>query len=124
MSVCNMHYKRLPLCQYQLLEALFRARTTPIQMPADSFHPVDYFFITLLFASLEQFFGDRSVNMPYVIKMTGFGPIFSDPFSNAFVSVGYNTEIASPANRMKSKHCFAPCTPIAWLLPASPYLAL
>ena len=89
MSVSNMHHKRLPLCQNQLLKPLFGACGTPVQMSSNSFYPVCYFFITLLLASLHQFFSDGSGHVPYIIKMTGFGMVFTDPLRNAVVSVGY-----------------------------------
>jgi hypothetical protein len=87
MSIGNMHHKRLPLCQYKSLEALFSARGTPIYMSSDTFHPLGNSFITLRFASLQHFFSDGSGNMPDIIKMAGLGLVFSDPFSDAQVPV-------------------------------------
>lgn len=87
--VCHMPQKGVPLGKDKVSKAWFGGCGTPVQMPANPFHPVLDYLATFLLACNKKLLCKGSCHMPDVIKMGSVSAVLSYPLCYTSMAVRY-----------------------------------
>lgn len=85
--ICHMPHKWVPFSEDEFTKAWLCRCSTPIQVAANSFHPVLNGLTTLLLACCKELLGYWPCHLPYVIIMSGICTCLSYPLCNTSVTV-------------------------------------